>query len=164
MVTPCALAWTLILRNEIGFWHIQPHSGNLMSNSKDISCTDKFGYCSSAVWTNSSWAGGRVPNMSRKPPQKDTIVVPTGGYVVIRFRSDNPGMWFLHCHIDLHNTNGMGMVIDEGESKASPPEGFPTCRSFLYNGKSPGVNSATKHSGFPIIVTFVLCLIIKIAN
>jgi hypothetical protein len=44
-------------------------------------------------------------------------------------------MWFLHCHIDLHNTNGMGMVIDEGESKASPPEGFPTCRSFLYNGK-----------------------------
>ncbi|XP_060580427.1 uncharacterized protein LOC132737186 isoform X1 [Ruditapes philippinarum] len=152
---------------KMGFGTYNRNTGNLMSNSKDINCTDRFGYCSSAAWTNRSWAGGRVPDMSSKPPQKDTIVVPTGGYVVIRFRSDNPGMWFLHCHIDLHNTNGMGMVIDEGESKASPPAGFPTCRSFLYNGKSPdgsGVNSATKHSGFPIIVTFVFCLIIKIAT
>ena len=50
---------------------------------------------------------------------------------MVRFVSDNPGMWFLHCHIDLHNTNGMGMVIDEGDTKPSIPAGFPTCRNFL---------------------------------
>jgi FtsP/CotA-like multicopper oxidase with cupredoxin domain len=63
---------------KMGFGTYNRTTGNLMSNSKDIYCTDRFGYCSSAVWTNSSWAGGRVPDMSSKPPQKDTIVVPTG--------------------------------------------------------------------------------------
>lgn len=27
-----------------------------------------------------------------KPPLKDTIAVPNNGYVVLRFRADNPGM------------------------------------------------------------------------
>ncbi|KAH3808727.1 hypothetical protein DPMN_137085, partial [Dreissena polymorpha] len=54
------------------------------------------------------------------------------GYVVVRFISDYPGMWFLHCHIDLHNTNGMGMVIDEGDSKPTSPIDFPVCRNFEF--------------------------------
>ncbi|KAJ6521419.1 Cupredoxin [Mycena capillaripes] len=32
-------------------------------------------------------------------PRRDVIGVQQGG-VVIRFRADNPGPWFLHCHID----------------------------------------------------------------
>jgi hypothetical protein len=64
------------------------------------------------------------------PPQKDTIIVPTGGYVVIRFKADNPGLWFFHCHIDLHNTNGMGMMINESpESHMPVPKDFPRNQS-----------------------------------
>lgn len=33
-----------------------------------------------------------------KPPLKDTIAVPNNGYVVLRFRADNPG-------IDFHPSN-----------------------------------------------------------
>lgn len=34
------------------------------------------------------------------PPAKDTIAVPNNGYVVFRFRADNPGMFcmMLHAH------------------------------------------------------------------
>ncbi|XP_045167091.2 uncharacterized protein LOC123530385 [Mercenaria mercenaria] len=146
---------------KMGFGTYNQTTGNLTANSNDISCTDKFGYCSSASWTNGSWAGGNVPGLNRQPPQKDTIIVPTGGYVVIRFRSDNPGMWFLHCHIDLHNTNGMGMVIDEGETKPRPPQGFPTCRNFLYNGKKP-VSDAKMNSRMSHLTLFALILVVKI--
>jgi hypothetical protein len=78
---------------KMGFGTYNRNTGNLMSNSKDINCTDRFGYCSSAAWTNRSWAGGRVPDMSSKPPQKDTIVVPTG--IVQFFHVLNAHMLFV---------------------------------------------------------------------
>jgi len=33
---------------------------------------------------------------------KDSVVVPDGGYVVLRFISDNPGIWSFHCHLSFH--------------------------------------------------------------
>ena len=58
-----------------------------------------------------------------------------GGYVVVRFITDNPGMWLLHCNNDLHTTNGMAIVINSGPgSHPAAPPGFPTCGDFLYDG------------------------------
>lgn len=31
-------------------------------------------------------------------PIKDTVGVPTQGFIVLRFKADNPGFWLLHCH------------------------------------------------------------------
>ena len=47
--------------------------------------------------------------------QKDTVIVPYGGYTVIRFVADNPGWctWLLHCHIKMHQLKGMAVVIKE---------------------------------------------------
>ncbi|KAJ1876084.1 ferroxidase fet3 [Coemansia sp. RSA 1722] len=45
----------------------------------------------------------------RVPISRDTVVIPSGRYVKIRFRADNPGAWLLHCHMDIHM--GMGMVM-----------------------------------------------------
>ena len=45
--------------------------------------------------------------------KKDTVIVPFGGYVVIRFIVNNPGWWFLHCHIEIHQLEGMAAVIQE---------------------------------------------------
>ena len=54
--------------------------------------------------------------------RKDVITVPAGGYVVIDFLADNPGWWFLHCHIDNHLLNGMGLVVGElPECQNRPP-------------------------------------------
>ena len=45
--------------------------------------------------------------------RKDTVIVPFGGYVVVRFIVDNPGWWFMHCHIEIHTLEGMSVVINE---------------------------------------------------
>ncbi|VDI04336.1 Hypothetical predicted protein [Mytilus galloprovincialis] len=103
----------------------------------DISCTDSNNFCSDAKWKNASWENGRHPDLNwHNPPQKDTIIIPSGGYVIIRFKADSPGVCFFHCHIDLHNTNGMGMIINESpNSQPKVPNNFPKCNSFENDGK-----------------------------
>ncbi|KAH9168155.1 laccase [Lactarius sanguifluus] len=48
--------------------------------------------------------------------------------VTIRFVTDNPGPWFLHCHIDWHFENGFAVVfaedVPEVETTVEPPEAW----------------------------------------
>ncbi|KAF7341772.1 Multicopper oxidase [Mycena sanguinolenta] len=55
------------------------------------------------------------------PPRRDVIGVDQGG-VIIRFRTDNPGPWFLHCHIDWHLEAGLAVVFAEApaDQRAGP--------------------------------------------
>ena len=48
------------------------------------------------------------------PILKDTIFVPQRGYVVIRFRADNEGIWMMHCHVGWHLSSGMAMSWEVG--------------------------------------------------
>ncbi|KAJ7683845.1 Cupredoxin, partial [Mycena rosella] len=50
------------------------------------------------------------------PPRRDVIGVQQGG-VIIRFRADNPGPWFLHCHIDWHLEAGLAVVFAEAPAE-----------------------------------------------
>ncbi|XP_031092795.1 laccase-6 [Ipomoea triloba] len=67
------------------------------------------------------------------PPYMNTIGVPVGGWAAIRFTADNPGAWFMHCHLDVHLSWGLGVVIivknGEGqlESLPHPPADMPRC-------------------------------------
>ncbi|KAL6123609.1 hypothetical protein ACLB2K_076130 [Fragaria x ananassa] len=67
------------------------------------------------------------------PVERNTVSVPTGGWTAIRFRADNPGIWFLHCHLEVHTTWGLKMafLVDNGEgpneSLTPPPSDLPTC-------------------------------------
>lgn len=47
------------------------------------------------------------------PAKRDTVVIPPAGYLVLRYRANNPGAWFFHCHIDFHVAGGMAAVIIE---------------------------------------------------
>ena len=48
------------------------------------------------------------------PAQRDVVSTGTSGdNVTIRFRTDNPGPWFLHCHIDYHLDAGLAIVFAE---------------------------------------------------
>ncbi|XP_060065507.1 uncharacterized protein LOC132545853 [Ylistrum balloti] len=117
---------------KIGFGQYDSN-GVLVDSTPDISCArGSKGYCNNPVWANSSWNGGNIPGLVlENTAQKDTVIVPTHGYVVIRFKADNPGAWFFHCHIDLHNTNGMGMVIIESPNMYPKiPNNFPVCGDF----------------------------------
>ncbi|KAF7816073.1 laccase-17-like protein [Senna tora] len=67
------------------------------------------------------------------PVERNTVGVPAGGWTAIRFRADNPGVWFMHCHLEIHTTWGLKMafVVDNGkgpnESLLPPPSDLPEC-------------------------------------
>ncbi|KAI3474718.1 hypothetical protein Pfo_029903 [Paulownia fortunei] len=67
------------------------------------------------------------------PVERNTIGVPSGGWVAIRFQADNPGVWFMHCHLEVHTTWGLKMafLVDNGkgpnESILPPPTDLPKC-------------------------------------
>ena len=61
------------------------------SENKDINCTLN-GYCNRATWADPTWESGNIPDIiENSPPFKDTVIVPVGGYTVIRFQTLNPG-------------------------------------------------------------------------
>jgi len=34
--------------------------------------------------------------------RKDTVIIPDGGYALLRFYTNNPGVWIFHCHLAFH--------------------------------------------------------------
>ncbi|WCJ28392.1 laccase 7 [Euphorbia peplus] len=67
------------------------------------------------------------------PQLRNTIGVPVGGWAVIRFQANNPGVWSMHCHLDGHMTWGLGtaFVVQNGPTPDStlppPPADLPQC-------------------------------------
>ncbi|KAM7278712.1 hypothetical protein ACFE04_005846 [Oxalis oulophora] len=67
------------------------------------------------------------------PPLVNTITVPKNGWTAIRFKANNPGVWFMHCHQEVHSSWGMDMafIVKEGNSiteKMLPqPLDMPAC-------------------------------------
>ncbi|PIK43384.1 laccase-type phenoloxidase [Apostichopus japonicus] len=51
---------------------------------------------------NLDQAGHFPRRKTDKPVRKDTFCVSHRSYMIIQFRADNPGWWFLHCHLDFH--------------------------------------------------------------
>lgn len=47
------------------------------------------------------------------PTIRDTVLVNSNGFVVIRFKADNPGVWFFHCHVDWHLEQGLAITLVE---------------------------------------------------
>ena len=76
-----------------------------------VKLKDGTNYIQRIGWSDESLNTSQVNNKSF--PKKDTLAVPYGGYIVIRFVVDNPGWWFLHCHIEIHQVEGMAAVIKE---------------------------------------------------
>ena len=62
-----------------------------------------------------TWAKNRSSHFESNKTyvKKDTVIVPFGGYAVLRFEADNPGWWFFHCHIEIHQLEGMAALIQE---------------------------------------------------
>ena len=52
------------------------------------------------------------------PPFRDTALLPSQGWLAIRYITDNPGAWIFHCHIDWHTIAGFAVVFVEGEDKS----------------------------------------------
>ncbi|KAM3340705.1 hypothetical protein P3S68_028339 [Capsicum galapagoense] len=67
------------------------------------------------------------------PAERNTVGVPSGGWVAIRFLADNPGVWFMHCHLEVHTSWGLKMVwmVNDGKGPKQklppPPADLPKC-------------------------------------
>ncbi|XP_010048940.2 laccase-14 [Eucalyptus grandis] len=67
------------------------------------------------------------------PPLVNTIGVPKNGWTTIRFVADNPGVWFMHCHLERHASWGMDtvLIVTNGPANMNkmrePPAYMPPC-------------------------------------
>ncbi|KAL3839452.1 hypothetical protein ACJIZ3_024043 [Penstemon smallii] len=67
------------------------------------------------------------------PQERNTIAVPVGGWAVVRFRANNPGVWLMHCHLDVHLPWGLATAfeVEDGPTPSTrlppPPPDFPKC-------------------------------------
>ncbi|PSS18270.1 hypothetical protein M430DRAFT_139487 [Amorphotheca resinae ATCC 22711] len=119
------------------------------------------------------------------PPFRDTTDLPASGWVAIRYLTDNPGAWLLHCHIQWHLVSGMGLVLVEGESQiadilrasnfsmASPTESMTTATATatstpkLASGSTSASSSLVVeqgHRGVAMVVTFSAALALVLAG
>ena len=110
---------------EIGY-PVYNMDGQYVSSNDDIECVDNSnnGPCQSQFTTVEGLDGlvqdirwKTIPDVLNQNgtqfARKDTVIVPYGGYTVIRFMVDNPGWWFFHCHIEIHQLEGMAAVFKE---------------------------------------------------
>ena len=105
-------------------------TGRIQRASDDIICNNSY-ICTSPQWSNNNPDMGRNDSLA---PLKDTVLIPAGGYAVVYFKANNPGYWFLHCHIEVHQLEGMSVVINENRQKHnSPPDSMPECGSFTWD-------------------------------
>ncbi|KAB1200094.1 Laccase-21 [Morella rubra] len=68
------------------------------------------------------------------PPKITTVSVPKNGWVALRFKANNPGVWLWHCHFDRHLSWGMDTVFivrnggnPETSIREAPPN-LPPCK------------------------------------
>ncbi|XP_010420960.1 PREDICTED: L-ascorbate oxidase [Camelina sativa] len=73
----------------------------------------------------------------KNPPLRNTAILYPYGWTALRFVTDNPGVWFFHCHIEPHLHMGMGVVFAEGLNRIGkiPDEalGCGLTKKFLMN-------------------------------
>jgi len=59
----------------------------------------------------------KVKLITHNPLRRDTATVNPGSYVVLSFVADNWGLWIMHCHINWHMMEGLGLIFVEGSNE-----------------------------------------------
>ena len=167
-----------------GYGTYNETTGAVITPTNEITCHNN-GMFTSRVCVSPNWTNGTGPTvtLNQKTIRKDTIFVPALGYVIIHFRTINPGWWFLHCHMEPHQLQGMAMAINEVfDMQKLPPPGMQTCGNFtwtvndfitgtqtrstdngsdLSEGEIAGISIGAV--GFVILITVIIVVIVLIA-
>lgn len=62
---------------------------------------------------NRTWDGNVTSLRFSNPTRRDTVMLPSLGYLVLAFESDNPGIWLMHCHVPFHVSAGFALQFLE---------------------------------------------------
>ncbi|KAI9483639.1 MAG: multicopper oxidase-domain-containing protein [Benjaminiella poitrasii] len=95
--------------------------------------------------------GSVVEWFLNNPARRDTILVPAETFVLIRFRADNPGAWFFHCHIEWHLESGLAATFieapDVAQERMTLPQAF---KDICTEGGNPYEGNAAGKEGFDL--------------
>lgn len=91
-------------------------------------------------------------NFPANPMMRDTVVVNANGFMVLRFKANNPGVWFFHCHVDWHLEQGLAITLVEApqelqmQQKIGHPSHIEACKAgnMPFEGNAAGRSGATK--------------------
>ncbi|XP_038051053.1 oxidoreductase OpS5-like [Patiria miniata] len=121
------------------------HPMHLHGYRFQVLAMDKLGDMTSVDEVKGLDEAGNITRRYLNAPLKDTVPVPDGGYVVVRFKADNPGWWFFHCHVELHMLAGMSLVIHVGSDDDLPPipQDLPRCGGDWYPKEDPMTGGLT---------------------
>merc|ERR1712096_601316 len=101
-------------------------------NNAFIECDDDL--CMEPHYRN-----GVLPPLNfDRPPQKDVIPTPGGGFIHARIRTNNTGYWPNHCHLENHlptmmiswHENHSGDFNDPKNFDVNRPPTLPRCGNF----------------------------------
>ncbi|KFY02596.1 hypothetical protein V490_00449, partial [Pseudogymnoascus sp. VKM F-3557] len=93
------------------------------------------------------------------PPYRDTAELPPSGWIVIRYVTDNPGAWLLHCHLQWHLVSGMALVLVEGEEQISKIVNASNTTDATSDSTTSQINfNAHRHA--PLVTALGLLLIL----
>ncbi|KAI1863425.1 uncharacterized protein JN550_009536 [Neoarthrinium moseri] len=100
-------------KNVWTYWVIQnlsplPHPMHLHGHDFLI-----LGHAASTTFTTSLSSGLKFDN----PTRRDVTMLPASGYLILAFKSDNPGNWLMHCHIAWHVSGGLAVDFMERRSE-----------------------------------------------
>jgi hypothetical protein len=91
---------------KTGFPIADPKTGELIEKNKDLYCADKL--CRDMHWRNYTNTASTF-DASIGGPIQDTVLVPYGGYTVVRIQTDNPGkeieminrLFLVNCYLNV---------------------------------------------------------------
>ena len=119
---------------HIGYPDYDENDGSIQQPNTDISCEDADCTnegCDPDLCTTPIWNHKPDFTIDEKTVRKDTIILPAEGYVVINFLSNNPGFWFVHCHIETHQLQGMALILNEAQDQQlKAPDDMNQCGDF----------------------------------
>ncbi|EJU02139.1 ferroxidase [Dacryopinax primogenitus] len=122
-------------------FHLHGHKFQVVAMSQDITSDDPT--------VNEPLVEGQA-----NPSRRDTIMIPAGGSVNLRFRADNPGTWMFHCHIEWHLEAGLAVIFAEAPLVSQQTIQIPqylsdqcAMQGIPPSGNVVGKNSTTDFSG-----------------
>ena len=154
-----------------GYGTYNDTTGGVIKPTSEIECDPDLSTDVTCVFPK--WTNGEGPEISlnQKTIRKDTILVPALGYVIIHFKTTNPGWWFLHCHMEPHQLEGMALTINEAfDMQTMPPAGMQQCGNFSWTVEEfrelprmrPDSNDPQLSDGTiaGIVIAAIICLIV----
>ncbi|KAF8804678.1 ferroxidase [Phlegmacium glaucopus] len=125
-------------------FHLHGHKFQIVGRSQDFTSSDPT--------LNPPIVEGQA-----NPMRRDTILIPSGQSATLRVVADNPGTWFLHCHIEWHLEVGLAVQLIEAPLQAQQRNTAPAslvnnCKALgqPVSGNAAGIASTTNLTGLPV--------------